>query len=819
MSRTAFLRKKGSFPWFVIGMLALGVGATTAMFSVVNGVLLQPLNFHDPGQLVLVGERAPQVPGLDKFPFIDTPSAFLAWRREASDFSGLAAIQSESFTLAGSGRPRLLHGARVSSNFFDVLGVRPQLGRLFALPDETDTTRPIVITDALWRAAFSSDPGVIGRRVGAPSRKATIVGVLPPNFRLSGSELGPMLAGEATEYFETLHFGSGSEGDLKAVFSNFNYTVLGRLRPGVTKKEALAQLDVIQADLARTAPEKLSLYAQLSTVRDYAVASARQELWLLLAGVGALLLIVCVNLGGLWTTRIADHRREWAIRAALGASPGRLVRQVLGESVALALIGGVLGIGCAAASLRVLLAAAPAGIPRLDEVHLDWRVLGFGVLLAVCAGLLTGVVPALRLRRSDPQDHLKTGGSATTADRGSLRSRQALIVLQAALSVLLLSAAGLLGVSFYRVITLPTGFSAGHAMAADVVLNTYSDAQRDQILHQLSATVEELPGVSAAAFTSHLPLEGETWIDAAGVPGQAYPAGREPSVNVRFVSPGYLGAMGIPLLAGRDLAESDRPEGWPPKNDAAEAAMTEAVVISYATAQLLWPGVPTRDVVGRKIRFNDQTTPTVVGVADDARDGSLTTAPPSVVYQPYWEQVPYSVSLVVRSVLPVTSLAAPLRAAVWRLAADAPIPTLRPLSDLQSTAVAPQRYQLTLLLLFAALALLLAAMGVFALTAHNVARRRKELAIRISMGARGGDIGSLILRQALTPVAWGVGLGVAAALASGRLLSGLLFEISPANPALLAVVAAVVLLAAGTACLLPVRNATHTDPIAALRAE
>lgn len=799
-------------------MLALGVGATTAMFSVVNGVLLEPLDFRDPGQLVLVGERAPQIPGFDKFPFFDTPSAFLAWRREASDFSGLAAIQAGSFTLAGTGRPRLLYGVRVSSNFFDVLGVRPQLGRLFALPDETDTTRPIVITDALWRAAFSSDPGVIGRRVGAPSREATIVGVLPPNFRLAGSELGPMLAGKPTEYFEALDLGPNSGGDLKAVFSNFNYTVLGRLRPGVTKKEALAQLDVIQADLARTAPEKLSLYAQLSTVRDYAVADARQKLWLLLAGVGAVLLIVCVNLGGLWTTRIADRRREWAIRAALGASPGRLARQVLGESVILALIGGVLGIGCAAASLQALVALAPVGIPRLDEVHLDWRVLGFGVLLAVCAGLITGVVPAVGLGRSDPQVYLKAAGPATTADRGSLRSRQALIVLQAALSVLLLSAAGLLGVSFYRLITLPTGFSADHAMAADVVLNTYSDAQRDQILRQLPATVQEIAGVSAAAFTSHLPLKGETWIDGAGVPGQTYPAGREPSVNVRFVSPGYFAAIGIPLLAGRDLAESDRPAAWPPKNNAAEAAMTEAVVISHATTQLLWPRVPARDVAGREIRFNDQTA-VVVGVADDALDGSLTTAPPSVVYQPYWEQPPYSVSLVVRSALPVTSLATPLRTAVSRLAPDAPIAAVRPLSDLEATAVAPQRYQLTLLLQFAGLALLLAAMGVYALTAHNVARRRKELAIRISMGARGGDIRALILRQALGPVAWGVGLGVAAALASGRLLSGLLFEISPANPVLLAVVAAVVLLSAGTACLLPVRSASHTDPIVALRAE
>jgi predicted permease len=628
-----------------------------------------------------------------------------------------------------------------------------------------------------------------------------------------------MLAGKPTEYFETLHFGPNSGGDLKSVFSNFNYTVLGRLRHGITQSQALAQLNVIQANLARTAPEKLSLYAQLSTVRDYAVASARQELWLLLAGVGAVLLIVCVNLGGLWTTRIADRQRDWAIRAALGAAPGRLVGQVLGESLALALIGGVLGICSAAAVLRAFIAAAPADIPRLGEVRVDWRVLVFGLLLSILAGLFTGLVPALRLSRADPHAYLKAGGAATSADRTSLRSRQVLIALQAALSTLLLSLVGLLGVSFYRLITLPTGFLAERAMAADIILNTYPDAQRDSILRQLPSAVRAIPSVSAAGFTSHLPLEGETWIDSAGVPGRIYNAAEQPSVNVRFVSPGYFAAIGIPLVEGRDLAESDRPAGWPPKNDAEEARMPSAVVISRATAELLWPGVPTRDLVGRKIVFNCQAMPTVVGVAADARDGSLTTAPPSVVYQPYWEQPPYSLSLVVRSALPVASLAAPLRGAIRQVASNAPIPALQPLSALKSSAVAPQRYQLSLLLSFAALALLLAAMGVYALVSHNVTRRRKELAIRMSMGARRGDLWALTLHQALKPVAGGVVMGVIVALGAGRFLSDLLFEISPANPAVLTAVAAVVLLAASAACLMPARSATRSDTIAALRAE
>ena len=290
-------------------------------------------------------------------------------------------------------------------------------------------------------------------------------------------------------------------------------------------------------------------------------------------------------------------------------------------------------------------------------------------------------------------------------------------------------------------------------------------------------------------------------------------------MNVRFVSPGYFAAIGIPLLAGRDLAESDRPAKWPPKDDAEEEKMPLVVVISRAAAGVLWPGVAPRDIVGRKILFNGRFSPTVIGVAADARDGSLTMAPPSVVYQPYWEYPPYSPELVVRSALPVESLAAPLKAAVWQIAPDAPIPTLRPLSALKSTAVAPERYQLTLLVSFAALALLLAAMGVYALVAHNVTRRRKELAIRMSMGARRGDLWALILRQALKPVASGVAMGVLVALAAGRLLSSLLFEISPANPAVLAAVAGVVLLAGSAACLMPARRATRTDPIGALRAE
>jgi putative ABC transport system permease protein len=809
------MRHRPGFFSIVLTMLTVGIAATTAMFSIVYGVLLQPLPFDRPDDLVLVGERVPEIAGSERFAYIDTPSAFLAWRQHATAFTGLAATQPNSFTLVDGGEPHLLHGARVSANFFDVLGVRAQLGRLLVESDETDTSRPMVITDGVWHSAFNADPAVIGRQVGISDRQARIVGVLPSDFRMAGGELGPMSAGQPTEYFLALNL----RGNLTSVFSNFNYTVLGRLRPGVTLAQALAQLNVIQADLARTAPEKLSLYAELTTVRDYAVATARQQLWLLMAGVGAVLLMICVNLGGLWTTRIADRRREWAIRAALGAAPRQLAWQTLRESITVSLVGGALGIACAAAALRALLAAAPAGLARLDEVRVDWRVIGFGVLLAFLAGVTTGVVPALRLGYSDPQSDLKASGAATTPDRASLRSRQMLIGLQAALSTSLLIAVGLLGLSFYRLVSLPTGFAAEHALATDVMLNTYQDAELDRILRQLPAAIGSLPGVTNVGFTSHLPLEGETWIDSAGVPGRVYSAAERPRVNVRFISPGYFAAAGIPLAAGRDLSESDRPAGWPPKSSADEAAMTEAVVISSTTARMLWPGTNLRDVVGRKMVFNDQTTPIVVGVTADARDGTLVAAPPSVVYAPYWETLPSSVSLVVRSAVPITALAAPLRLAVWQVAPNAPIPRLRPLTALKAAAVAPQQYQLTLLLLFAAIALLLSGIGVYALVAHSVAQRRKELAIRAAIGARRADLWRLVLNQALIPVACGAMVGMSIALAARQLLASLLFEVSPANPLVLAAVAAAVFVATLIASARPAFRASRTDPIVALRSE
>jgi predicted permease len=810
--------KNPGFALFVVLTLAMGIGATTAMFSVINGVLLRPLALPDPGQLVLVGESIPQMPAQSaKLAYIVNPVAYRAWRDHATDFSGLALLHSASFILANAGLPQLLHGANITPNLFSILGVTPQLGRGLIEADATATNHPIVITDALWRSAFGADPGVIGRSIGVPAASATIVGVLPASFRLEGRAFGPMLGGEPTQYFGAA-LGAAYIATQDDPFSDFNFSVIGRLRPGVTLGQARAQLDVLDANLARDAHAQLSLSSLVSNLQDYAVAASRQELWLLLGGVGAVLLIICVNLGGLAAARVADRKREWAIRAAMGAAPGRLARQVLAESVLLGLVGGSLGIVCAALSLRTLLAAAPGNIPRLGEVQLDWRVLAFGLVLSVLAGLLTGMIPALRMDRSDPQSVLKAAGGAATADRSSLRSRQSLIALQAALSTLLLAATALIGLSFYHLVSQDVGFVPQHALAASVALNAYHDGQREAILRGLPDAARAVSGVTDAAVTSWLPLDGEIWVDSLGAPGLTWPAAQRPMTNVRFVGPGYFRAVGVPLLAGRDLAESDRPANWPPKSAADESSMHEVVVVSLTAVHLLWPGISPEQALGRAILFNGKSTPMIVGVAADART-SLRAATPAVTYQPYWTQPPYHFSLVVRSALPAATLAAPLRAAIWKIAPDAPVPTVKPLADLESDAVAPQRYQLTLLLLFAGLALLLAALGVYALVAHSVARRSRELAIRIALGAGGGIIWRMVVRQALAPVLAGVMAGLVGDLAAGRVLASFLFQTAPTSPGVLAVAAIAVLLAALAACLAPARRATRVDPLIALRAE
>lgn len=813
----AFLRRGRGFAAAMVVMMALGVGATTAMFSVINGALLQPLPFHDPGRLMLLGERAPGTPLGTRLRFIDNATAYFAWQKEATSFSAVAAVGPGSFTVLEANRPTLLHGVNVTGAFFNLLGVQARLGRTLQPSDDDPGTPEMVLTDTTWRSDFGANPGIIGQTVGVNGKLAVIVGVLPPDFHVQGHELGPVGGLTAPQYFAATRFQSFDRSG--QAFGNFNFSVLGRLRPGVPPGQALAQLDAIGAEISRHAPPGLHLYGDLEPVAEFAVAGAQQELWMLLSAVAAVLLIICINLGGLWVTRIADRSREWAIRSALGASPWQLARQVVEESLVLSFLGGLLGILCAALSLRALLAAAPANLPRLGEVRLDWRVLGFGLVLSLVAGLITGLLPAWRLVRSDPQHFLKAGAAATTSDHVSLRSRRLLIGIQAALATLLLTAVGLLGVSFVRLARQPTGIAMEHATSADVLFTSYTNAQEVQILDRLPAALRAIPGVSQAGAASALPLRGRTWVNVAELPGQNLPPQRAPQVDSRFVTPGYFQAIGAPLLAGRDFSMGDEAHRPDPDTGGTPQRPGETV-ISMATLRQFWPQYEHQPnaVIGKIILLNTQSDEVVIGVAADTTL-ALGVEPVPVMYQPYWEQPGPVMSVVVRSTVPEARLAAALRQAIWSVAPDAPIRRLEPLATLTDAAVAPQHYQLMLLALFAGVALLLAAMGVYALVGHSVARRAKELAIRLSIGASRGTIWVMVVRQALAPVLAGVAAGLIAAILGGSLIASMLFHVSPASPAVLAAVGLGVLLAALLACLGPATRATQTDPLRALRAE
>lgn len=813
----AFLRRGRGFAAAMVVMMALGVGATTAMFSVINVALLQPLPFHDPGQLVLLGERAPGTVLGGRVRFIDNATAFFAWQKQATSFSSVAAISPASFTVLEANRPALLHGAAVSGDLFELLGAHARLGRTLLSSDDAVGTPAMVLTDATWRSDFGANPAVVGQTVGVNGKLATVVGVLPADFHLQGRELGPMLSGAPPQYYSAIRFQPFDHSG--QAFGNFNYSVIGRLRAGVQPGQALAELDTIGATISRNAPPGLHLYGDILPVRDFTAADSRQELLMLLGAVAAVLLIICVNLGGLWVTRIADRSREWAIRSALGASPYQLARQVVVESVALSLMGGLLGLACAGLGLRALVAAAPPTLPRLGEVHLDWRVLGFGILLSLVAGLITGLLPAWRLLRSDPQHFLKAGAAAMTADHASLRSRRALIAVQAALATILLAAVGLLGVSFTRLSNQPTGIQIANAVSADVLFTSYTSDQENEILNRLPGALRAIAGVSAAGVISALPLRGQTWVNIAMLPGHMVPVQQAPQVDSRFVTPGYFAAIGAPLLAGRDFDQADAAHA-PDPNTGGTVQRPGEVVISTATLQQFWPEYAHQPsaVLGKPILLNGQSTEIVIGVAVDTTL-RLGVPPVAVMYQPYWEQAAARMSVVVRSQLPEAELAAPLRQAIWSVAADAPIQHLQPLAELTVTEVAPERYQLTLLSLFAGVALLLAAMGVYALVGHSVARRAKELAIRLSIGASRGEIWTMVVRQALGPVLAGVLAGLVAAIFGGSLIASMLFHVSPASPPVLAAVGTGVLLAALLACLGPATRAVQTDPLRALRAE
>jgi putative ABC transport system permease protein len=793
------LRREPQLAVVAILTVALGIGANTAIFSVVDGVLLRPLPYAEPQRLLAVREVIPAIS--QTYPTLPVNAwHFTEWRKRTRSFERLSATDPGTITLSGTSAPEQLDMMRVSADIFQTLGVRLAIGRGFIEgEDQEGRNREVVLSHALWRRLFRSDPSAVGRGIVLDGRAFTVVGVLPEWFQfpsLRVLEVGKSLPVQPDVYIPLVF----SKDELSELMGRFNYNVIARLKPGVPAERARAELNLIAGDLMKIAGAQIGLRAWVSPLLDSMVGRARRGLVVLLGAVGAVLLIVCVNLANLMLARSERHARESAIRTALGASSGLLMRQALTEAVLIALLGGLLGVAVAAAGLGALVRSAPADIPRLAEVGLDARVLVFALAITTLTGLLFGLVPAWRATRTDPQTALKTGGRTATGAAGGLRLRSALVTAEVGLSAALLVTAALLMSSFLRVMQSDKGFRAPAVLSADLQLPaaTYADdPKKNQFYQRLLARLAAEPGVLSSAIVTALPLEGETWIDDVSTPGGS--ERQSPAVNVRFVSSDYLRTMGIPLLAGRSFRDDDS---------------MATIIVSERTAEALWPG---QNALGRKV--NEAGLPrTVVGVAGDVRAEADKSAV-AMVYRPYWDYAPRRVKVVVRASGDPHSVAGAMWAAVRSVDREVPLAQVRTMQEVLEVSVAQRRFQMLLASSFAFAALMLASLGIYGVVSYTVTRRTNEMGIRLALGAQARQVAMLVLRQAMTPVSLGLVIGVAVAAAGGRVLASLLYGVSPRDPATLAVV--IVLLAGvGLAsCLLPVRRAMRVDPLTSLRDE
>ncbi|HZF13520.1 MAG TPA: ABC transporter permease [Thermoanaerobaculia bacterium] len=804
------LARSRVFTGVAILSLALGLGSAAAIFSLVDGVLLRPLTYRRPAQLVFLREV---VPPLQSF-YADLPvnfQHFRFWRQEARSAVDMAAFGAASWTLTGAGEPQVIEGAEVAGSLFSVLGVTPAAGRGF-LPEEEQEgkNRVVVLTDSLWRRRFGASRGLLGKPILLDGIPHTVVGILPPSFRFpKKDDLGPLARlGERSEIFRPL--GKAEEG----WDGDYDWIVFARLRPGVPPEKARAEFDLLQQRIVKEHAATPGLRVTLRPLQEVMGAPVRTGLYALLAAVFLLLVIVSVNLANLLLARGSVRAAEFSLRIALGASRASLVRQVLTETVLLSLAGGLLGVVAAGAILRAFVAAAPVDLPRLAEVRLDLRVWLFACGLALVCGLLAGLTPALRLAGMDPQGTLRAGSRSLTESRPTLRLREILVGGEVALSALLLVLAGLLVGSLARLERVDKGFRAERAVAVDLQLpqTGYPKApERSAYFDRALDSVRSLPGVRSAAFISKLPLTGETNVNGIQLEGADQNVVDAESrgllmINVRLVSPGYFDTMGIPFLHGRDFQAGDRNRG--------DADNLGVAIVSARVAAKLWPG---RDPLGRRFSTGSRVGKVeIVGVVGDVHNGRLDQPATLVVYVPYWRRSPGHGDLVLRTAALPTELLPTVRRRLWAIDPGIPVPSMRTLAEIVEQSLGARRFQVQLATGFALFALLLAALGIYGVVSYTVAQRRREIGVRMALGARIADVLGLIAARGLRPVLWGLAVGIVLALFAGQLVRSLLFGMSASDPLTIAGVAAVLAGIAGLACLFPALDAARTDPASVL---
>jgi predicted permease len=797
-------RRDKAYAATVILTLALTIGATTAVFSIVNGVLLKPLAYREAHRLVALRETWAQF--ADRLPSLEVNERhFNYWREHTATFESMAQYRLRVANLTGRGEASQIPVANTSGTLFDVLQTGAALGRTLTLQDEPEGAAPVVtVSDAFWRQRLGGDPASVGQAITLDGMPYTVVGVLPPDFQLPDS----LSSGAVADVFLPLRVNVGWVGD-------HNNQGIGRLRTGITPEQARAELDVLQGQVSTIATQEAHETVTLGTIvrplTEQVVGGARRGLLLLLAAIVAVLLIACSNLANLSLTRTLGRLREAAIRSALGASRGRLIGKALLEQLVLSLIGGALGIWIAYLALGLFIRTAPIDLPRVHDVTLDARVLIFAAFVSILAGVFVAIAPAWRIAGRDVQGALRAHATAVASDRRAMRSHASLLTLQIALSVTLLVVTALLGASLMRVLHIDRGFSADRVLAVGVAFpgSRYADEPvRQAAFDRVLASLHALPGVSSATFTSALPLTGSWTMNFIVADGTQVPRAKQPSANFRFIAPEFFKTLAIPLTRGRAFTETER-----------DRARPAPVVISAPTAERLWPG---QDPIGKRFSRGLDSKEQgfeVVGIVGDTRMTALDQPPPLIVYAPYWWRSRPAVSLLIKTSTDPMSLASSIRRAIHQVDPEIAIGDVRPLDALVDAAVASRRYQAQLFIAFGAVALFIATVGVYAVTAYGVSRRRREMNIRVALGAQASQVTRLILRQATMPVMIGVLVGAAAAIASGGVVASLLFEVQARDPLIVAMVVAVVTSVGLATCLLATRRGLTLEPAAALRDE
>ena len=795
------LAKNPAFTSIAIIALALGIGANSAIFSVVNAVLLRPLPFKQPEQLVMLWENAAHLGFPKNTP---SPANFLDWQKQASAFTGMAAMDERSFNLTGVGEPERLDGRRVSANLFELLGVPALLGRTFVPDDDRPGTHVVLLSYSLWQRRFGSDPSVIGRALALNGESYTVIGIMPRFVQLPG------FANRNDQVWVPIAF----PPEESAQRGNHFLEVIARMKPGITIKQAQAEMDTIAARLAQQYPAyNTRIGAVVVPLHEQVVGDIKPALLILLGAVGFVLLIACANVANLLLARAAVRQKEIALRLALGASRSRLTRQFLTESVLLAVFGAGLGLLLALGGIRILKTFIPATISQVQSISIDARVLIFTALVAIVTGIAFGLTPALQASHLNLNDTLKEGGRDTGGGSKGNRLRGLLVIGEVAISFVLLIGAGLLINSFFHLRNLEPGFRADHLLTMKVDLSEvkYPDRERraaffDEVIRRVRA----LPGLQSAAVAGNLPLtyNGDSMnISLEGVPDP--PPDQRPDVIFRAIGPGYFGTMGISIVRGRDFTDQDKADA---KN---------AVVISEKTAQHFWPG---QDPIGRRLKPGSITSNTpwheVIGIVKDVRQNDFIAAPKMQMYFTYRQLKDLAPNaLVVRTSIEPLSLAASVRDAIWSVDKDQTVADIDTMEHIVAEAVARQRFSMLLLGLFATLALLLASVGIYGVMSYSVAQRTHEIGIRIALGARRGDVLQMTIKQGLKLVGTGMIVGLAAAFLLTRVLQTLLFGISPTDPITFLGISLVLLAVAILASYIPALRATKVDPLVALRAQ